>query len=87
MNVLSLFDGMSKRIKVIPIFNGQYEAAEDGNIYSLKRKNRRALIGKVGKSGYRMVVITINSKKQLLQKHLFQTLKIIGKSITKMGIN
>ncbi len=60
---------MNRRIRTIPIFGWAYEAAENGIIYSLKRKKRHALIGKVGKSGYRMVVITIGGKKQYHNVH------------------
>lgn len=55
--------------RIIPIFGGAYEATEDGEIYSRKRKNRRLLVGKVGTSGYRMVVITINKTKQYHNVH------------------
>lgn len=59
----------NKGIRVIPIFGGAYEATEDGNIYSLKRKTRKALIGKVTKAGYKMVVITIANKKHYRNVH------------------
>lgn len=52
----------TKQIK--PIFGGAYEATEDGEIYSLKRKERRLMVGVVKASGYRMVVITVGRKKQ-----------------------
>lgn len=60
---------MNENIKTIPIFAGQYEAAENGDIISLKRRQRRALVGKVAKTGYRMVVITIGKKKHYLSVH------------------
>lgn len=60
---------MSENKRIIPIFGGIYEATADGEIYSLKRKIRRPLIGKVGASGYRMVVITIGHKKQYHNVH------------------
>lgn len=60
---------MNNQIRTIPIFGGAYEAAENGIIYSLKRRERHALIGKVCASGYRMVVITIERKKQYHNVH------------------
>lgn len=55
--------------RIIPIFGGAYEATEDGEIYSLKRKERRLLVGVVKASGYRMVVITVGHKKQYHDVH------------------
>ena len=60
---------MSNKVRISPIFGGAYEAAEDGTIYSIKRKTRRALVGKVTKAGYRMVVITIERKKRYCSVH------------------
>lgn len=60
---------MDRRIKTILIFGGDYEASENGTIYSLKRGTRKLLIGKVCASGYRMVVITIGRKKQYHYVH------------------
>jgi len=49
MNVLSLFDG-------------KYEVAEDGKIFSNVGK-RKELKGKISKYGYRMIVLNVNGKK------------------------
>lgn len=49
MNVLSLFDG-------------KYEVASDGSVWSNVGK-RKQLTGKVCRTGYRMVVLTVNGKK------------------------
>lgn len=56
-------------IKIISIFGGAYEAAEDGTIFSRKRRTRRAMVGKVTEAGYRMVVITIEKKKRYYNVH------------------
>lgn len=49
MNVLSLFDG-------------KYEVSTSGKIYSTVG-TRKELIGKINKSGYREVLLTINKKR------------------------
>lgn len=59
----------NKGIRIIPIFGGAYEAAEDGTIYSSKRRTRRVMVGKVTEAGYRMVVITIEKKKHYYNVH------------------
>lgn len=46
------------------IYGGRYEVSDDGKVYTnVKDKERRELVGKVGKSRYWMVVLTVNGKK------------------------
>lgn len=56
-------------ITVLSLFDGKYAACSDGTIISYARKNPKKLIGKIGNAGYRMVVLTINNKKQYHNVH------------------
>lgn len=62
-------------MKVLSLFDGQYEVTDTGKIYSNKRKNKIELIGKICNSGYRMVILTINRKKKYINVH-----RLIAKS-------
>ena len=55
-------------ITVLSLFDGKYGANSDGEIISYVGRTKK-LIGKIGKSGYRMVVLTINGKKQYHNVH------------------
>lgn len=57
-----------KGITVLSLFDGKYGASSDGEIISYVGRTKK-LIGKIGKSGYRMVVLTINGKKQYHNVH------------------
>ena len=56
-------------ITVLSLFDGKYAACSDGTIISYARKNPKKLIGKIGSAGYRMVVLTIDNKKQYHNVH------------------
>lgn len=58
-----------KGIVVLSLFDGKYAACSDGTIISYARKNPKKLVGKVGNAGYRMVVLTIDNKKQYHNVH------------------
>ena len=55
-------------ITVLSLFDGKYGARSDGEIISYVGRTKK-LIGKIGKSGYRMVVLTIKGKKQYHNVH------------------
>ena len=55
-------------ITVLSLFDGKYAARSDGEIISNVGKTK-ILVGKVCSSGYRMVVLTINGKKQYHNVH------------------
>jgi len=74
MNVLSLFDG-------------QYVVADNGKIFSNKRKIKKELIGKVTKYGYRMIVFTINKKKVYVNAHRIVAKSFIPNPLNKPEVN
>jgi len=49
-------------MKILSLFDGKYDIADDGRIFSNVGK-RKELSGKIGKSGYIMICLTINKKK------------------------
>lgn len=55
-------------ITVLSLFDGKYGASSDGEIISYVGMTKK-LVGKIGKSGYRMVVLIINGKKQYHNVH------------------
>lgn len=57
-----------KGITVLSLFDGKYAARSDGEIISNVGKTK-ILVGKICSSGYRMVVLTINGKKQYHNVH------------------
>ena len=44
-------------MKVLSLFDGKYQLREDGMIISYARKQPRELVGKVSRTGYRMVIL------------------------------
>lgn len=52
------------------IYGGRYEVSDDGKVYTnVKYKQRREMVGKIGNSGYRMVVLTVGGKKLYKNVH------------------
>jgi hypothetical protein len=49
-------------LNVLSLFDGKYEVTSSGKVFSNVGK-RKELKGKVSKSGYRMMVLTVNGKK------------------------
>lgn len=62
------FDKNSEGIVVLSLFDGKYEVHSDGKVMS-NVGTKKALIGKVTKAGYRMVLLTINNKKYYINVH------------------
>lgn len=50
-------------MKILSLFDGKYEVCSDGTVWSNVGK-RKQMIGKTTRAGYRMIVLTINEKKQ-----------------------
>lgn len=73
-------------MKVVKLFDGKYEATEDGKIFSNVRV-RKELIGKVSKCGYRVLLFTVNRKRLYRLAHRIIAQSFIPNPENKPHVN
>lgn len=50
-------------INVLALCDGEYEVHSNGLVFSNKKQEKKELIGRVGKHGYRTVLLTVNGRR------------------------
>lgn len=74
-------------MKVLSLFDGKYSVCSDGYVLSNVGNKQKRLVGKITRTGYRMVVLTVNHKKQYPLVHRLVAMAFIPNPENKPQVN